>query len=705
MPIPRVAIVGRPNAGKSSLMNMIAGAKVSIVDPTPGVTRDRVAAIVDLRPPSDQMPMKPVEFVDTGGFGVYTAEGARFDEVGADLSKLTESIEFQINEAVESADLILFAIDCQQGVTPADQVIAQMLRSGGFDRRGGKHPKAGTPAKKIPEIRIIATKCDGPKWEAHAYEASGLGFGEPLMCSAKNNYMRRDFLDAMYELLPEPQPEDKRPRADLMLAIIGKRNAGKSTLVNTLAGEQRVIVSEIAGTTRDAVDVRFEMDGRSLVAIDTAGLRRKKSFQDAIEHYAYDRAQRAVERADVILLLLDATEKISQVDEQLAALAQRSYKPTIVVVTKWDAAEGQADHQGRQATPERYEDYIRKELRAMWFAPISFVAGKTGRNVRNTINLAFEMKQQAEERVTTGKLNRLVRAIIDTRGPTDTVGTQAKVYYVAQTGICPPTITMVVNHPDLFRPNYLRFLMNRFREELPFKEIPMRIVVRARRQREGDLALAGDEGDASLKRGRKGVDELARRRTRELVGAEGEPRGTIPSDAELLAQFDSDLAADDEALAAQMLGDSEEVDTGYDEAAEFGAFDGNAPAHDDEGDEGDAPAPVKAAAPASRSQASPAKQPAASKPAAKSAPRGGAAKKPAPARSATRTASSGRKASRTSAAKKSEFKPDRKNKPSRAKRVDLGRLKGSRAASKAKAKSSTTAKSAKGTKSAKPKRR
>lgn len=685
-------------------MNMIAGAKVSIVDPTPGVTRDRVAAIVDLRPPSDQMPMKPVEFVDTGGFGVYTAEGARFDEVGADLSKLTESIEFQINEAVESADLILFAIDCQQGVTPADQVIAQMLRSGGFDRRGGKHPKAGTPAKKIPEIRIIATKCDGPKWEAHAYEASGLGFGEPLMCSAKNNYMRRDFLDAMYELLPEPQPEDKRPRADLMLAIIGKRNAGKSTLVNTLAGEQRVIVSEIAGTTRDAVDVRFEMDGRSLVAIDTAGLRRKKSFQDAIEHYAYDRAQRAVERADVILLLLDATEKISQVDEQLAALAQRSYKPTIVVVTKWDAAEGQADHQGRQATPERYEDYIRKELRAMWFAPISFVAGKTGRNVRNTINLAFEMKQQAEERVTTGKLNRLVRAIIDTRGPTDTVGTQAKVYFVAQTGICPPTITMVVNHPELFRPNYLRFLMNRFREELPFKEIPMRIVVRARRQREGDLALAGDEGDASLKRGRKGVDELARRRTRELVGAEGEPRGTIPSDAELLAQFDSDLAGDDEALAAQMLGESEEVDTGYDVAAEFGAFDGKAPTRDDEGDEGDAPAPVKAAAPASRSQASPAKQPAASRPAAKSAPRRGAAKKPAPARSATRTASSGRKASRTTA-KKSEFKSDRNNKPSRSKRVDLGRLKGSRAASKAKAKSSATAKSAKVTKSAKPKRR
>lgn len=585
MPIPRVAIVGRPNAGKSSLMNMIAGAKVSIVDPTPGVTRDRVAAIVDLKPPSDQFPPKPVEFVDTGGFGVYTAEGARFDEVGADLSKLTESIEFQINEAVESADLILFAIDCQQGVTPADQTIARMLRAGGFDRKSGRR-KSDSPARRMPEVRIVATKCDGPKWEAHAYEAAGLGFGEPLMCSAKNNYMRREFLDRVYEMLPDPVKDEKRPHADLMLAIIGKRNAGKSTLVNTLAGEQRVIVSEIAGTTRDAVDVRFEMDGRSLVAIDTAGLRRKKSFQDAIEHYAFDRAQRAIERADVILLLLDATEKISQVDEQLAALAQRSYKPTIVVVTKWDAAEGQADYQGRKATPERYEEYIRNELRAMWFAPISFVAGRTGRNVRNTINLAFEMKQQAEERVTTGVLNRLVRQIIDTRGPTDTSGTQAKVYFVAQTGMSPPTITLVVNHPELFRPNYLRFLMNRFREELPFKEIPMRIVVRARRQREGDLAHAGQDGDVATKRGRKGVDELARRRTRELVGADGESRGVIPSDAELLAQFEGrfdespnpstsgsfadDLSADERAFAQEMLAESDEFDTGYDDAVESG---------------------------------------------------------------------------------------------------------------------------------------
>lgn len=572
MPIPRVAIVGRPNAGKSSLMNMIAGAKVSIVDPTPGVTRDRVSAIVDLAPPSQDLPLKPVEFVDTGGFGVYTGEGGRFDEVGADLSKLTGSIERQIAEAVENADLVLFAVDCQQGITPADEQVARLLRTGGFSRRAkgaspkpakGKKPAKGTKGKAparppAPPIHIVGTKCDGPKWESYALELSGLGFGEPLMCSAKSNYMRRDFLEKIYEMLPAPRPDEHaRAHADLMLAIIGKRNSGKSTLVNTLAGEERMIVSEIAGTTRDAVDVRFEFDGKSLVAIDTAGLRRKRSFQDAIEHFAFDRSQRAVERADVVLLLLDATERISQVDEHLAALAQKSYKPVIVCVNKWDLAEGGSDDKGRPATPTRFEEYVRRELKALWFAPVAFVVGQSGRNVREVIDLAFELKAQSDARVTTGKLNRLVRAIIERQGPTDTKGTMAKMYYVAQTGVAPPTITLVVNHPELFRPNYLRFLMNRFREELPFKEVPMRVVVRARRSREDDLAGAAEGGKVRVHRGRKGAESRVRARDQALA----------KTDEQLLAEFDDDQ------LAERMLKDSEEFDTGYDTAVEKGAID------------------------------------------------------------------------------------------------------------------------------------
>ncbi len=504
--------------GKSSLMNMIAGAKVSIVDPTPGVTRDRVTAIVELEPAVAGRPAKLVEFVDTGGFGVYVTEGNRFDEVGNDLAKLTGSIEFQIAQAVEGADLVLFAVDAQAGITPQDQEIARLLREGRYARGVRKKGERRTKEEHKPmvRVRVVATKVDGPRWEAHAHELAALGFGEALAVSAKNNYFRRDFLDAVWEMLPESPAEEAAPRADLMLAAIGKRNAGKSTLVNTLAGEERVIASEIPGTTRDAVDVRLDFEGRSLVLIDTAGLRRKRSFQNMVEHYAFDRLQRSVDRCDVVLLLLDATEKISQVDEQLAMLAQKAFKPVVIVVNKWDLAEGRHDVKGRPVTTRGYEEYIRAELRGLWFAPIAFVSASSGLNLARTLDLAFELKEQSRRRVTTGKLNRLVRAIMETRGPSDTAGRWAKVYYVAQTGVEPPTITLVVNHPELFTANYLRFLMNRFREELPYPEVPIRIVVRARRQREDDLVHAAEGGEDAMirvSRGRKGVKaRLAGRR-------------------------------------------------------------------------------------------------------------------------------------------------------------------------------------------------
>jgi GTP-binding protein len=500
-------------------MNMIARSKVSIVDPTPGVTRDRVAAIVDLTGPRGvNDPKKTVEIMDTGGFGVYAAEGERFDEIGADLATLTHDIESQIAAAVEGADLILFAVDAQAGVTPHDLQIAKLLREGklGAGREGAKRRtdaamKDKKPAR--PPIHIVATKVDGPKWEAHAHELSGLGFGEPLMMSSMNNYMRREFLESLYGLTPDSAigPEQE-VRADLMLAIVGKRNAGKSTLVNTLAGAPRMIVSEIAGTTRDAVDVRLELDGRSLVAIDTAGLRKKKSFQNMIDVYSLDRLQRAVDRADIVLLLLDATEKISQVDEHLAMMAQKAFKPAMIVVNKWDLTRGRKDRKGKPITTEIYEEYVRAELKGLWYAPIAFMSGKSGLNVRETIDLAFELMDQSSQRVTTGRLNRLVRSIISQRGPTDLKGRFAKMYYVAQTGVLPPTITLVVNFPEMFRPNYLRFLENRFREELPFSEVPMRIVVRARRQREGDLA-EGEGGQVRIKPGRKGVGQRLAGRT------------------------------------------------------------------------------------------------------------------------------------------------------------------------------------------------
>lgn len=484
---------------------MIAGQKVSIVDPTPGTTRDRVSAIVELQPPYRNMgPAKSVELIDTGGYGVYEAEGGRFNEIGVDLAALRPMIEKQIALAVSSADLILFCVDAQNGITPLDREVAKLLREGRFTGRRGRGeasrqrdkdtgdegdsaPLLRNSGASSPTLQLVATKVDGPKWEAHGHEIAALGLGEPWLISSMNNYMRREFLDALWEKMPPP--EDAAPvRADLNLAIIGKRNAGKSTLVNALAGEQRVIVSEIAGTTRDAIDVRIEKDGKSILLIDTAGLRRKKSFANQIEWWAYDRAKRSIDRADVVLILIDATEPTSQVDEQLAMLVQKAYKPCILVVNKWDLVRDKAGPTGKPVTTSDYEQYLRRELQGVSWAPVAFVSASTGLNLGPLMGLAFEMNEQAGQRITTGQLNRLVREILARHNPPSKLGTFAKLLYTAQVRAHPPTIVLVVNKPELFTPNYLKFLTNRFREELPFGEVPIRILVRGRKpQKDGGI--------------------------------------------------------------------------------------------------------------------------------------------------------------------------------------------------------------------------
>ena len=498
MPVPRIAIVGRPNVGKSSLLNLIARERLAIVDPTPGVTRDRLSVVVSLDPPDGKGPDKPVELTDTGGFGVYTAEGKRYDEIGSDLATLTDDIEHQIAEGVESADLILFAIDVQSGITPQDLEIAKMLR----EQKLGSRERDG----KTTPVRVVATKVDGPSWEAHAYELAGLGFGVPLMCSAQSKYMRRHMLDALYDLVEHWTPDEHDPdesATDLRLAIVGKRNAGKSTLVNTLAGQQRVIVSEIAGTTRDAIDVRITLpDGRRVTAIDTAGVRRKKSFQDQIEWYAFDRAQRAIGRADAILLLIDAEADVSQVDEQIAAAVVDSHKPVIIVVNKWDLAKGRRNPKGKPIGTEDYETYIRKELKGLTFAPIAFMAAKDGFNVKQVIDLAFDLHQQASARVGTGELNRTIHEIIERHHPSAHGGKFGRVYFVSQVKTNPPTIVMIVNRTEIFAGAYERYLMNRLREELPFGEVPIRLIFRSRKRAELAMLKAGKVSKADVKSGR-----------------------------------------------------------------------------------------------------------------------------------------------------------------------------------------------------------
>ncbi|MHC4320284.1 MAG: GTPase, partial [Planctomycetota bacterium] len=284
MPLPQIAIVGRPNVGKSSLLNRLARQQVSIVAPEPGVTRDRVSAVIEVDAPLDSPPGTPsklAEVADTGGFGAYTAQGKRYDDVGCDLATLAPDIEAQINAAAHEADVILFVVDVQSGLCGLDHEFAKLLR---------RHGDAG---KIVP----VANKVDSDKWIPDSVEASALGFGPPLCVSASNGYGLRELMEDVYGRIASVTDAEPEPDQEMKIAIVAKRNAGKSTLINTLAGEPRVIVSEIAGTTRDAIDVRFDIAGRRMLAIDTAGVRKRKSIADDVEAYAYHRMLAALRRA------------------------------------------------------------------------------------------------------------------------------------------------------------------------------------------------------------------------------------------------------------------------------------------------------------------------------------------------------------------------------------------------------------------------
>ena len=486
---PTIAIVGRPNVGKSSLLNALAGKKVSIVQDQPGVTRDRVSYYL----PVDG---KFVEMVDTGGMGFNDEQG------------LSEHIEQQIRIAMDRADLILFVTDAKAGLTSADKDIAKDLR-----KKGGK-------------TLLVINKIDGPKSDPMIADFGRLGFGEPIPVSAANDRNLDVLLDAVRDNLDLTHAPTELPPPAMHVAIVGKRNAGKSTLVNAIArlyedDPQRVIVSEVAGTTRDSVDVRFEKDGRALVVIDTAGMRKKRQMvSDDIQYYSFHRAERSIRRADVVLMLIDASEPVSEPDKKLAAYIAGEFKPVILVVNKWDkalAALTEAKAEDAKVprdsdVMDEYGTYLDAELKFLDYAPIAFTTAKDGKNIQQVLDLAQHLYKQANERVTTGRLNAALEAVLKERAPSSKKSARPKVFYATQVAVAPPTIVLFVNKAEYIDENYRRYATNRFRELLPYPEVPIRIEVKGRVRKE--LDLPGKPANAADAKRRRKADYEARKKAK-----------------------------------------------------------------------------------------------------------------------------------------------------------------------------------------------
>jgi GTP-binding protein len=436
--LARIAIVGRPNVGKSTLLNRMVGSRVSIVEPTAGVTRDRVSVRTRIPSPFGE---RAVEVIDTGGIGIVDR-----DDLGA-------LVEEQVRAAVEVADLVLFLVDARDGLTPLDLEVAERLR-----------------ALAKPVI-LVANKVESERVEAEVGSFWQLGVGgDPLPISAQNGNGVGELYERIADLLPPHDVvEEEEARPAFKLAVVGRRNAGKSTLVNKIARQERVIVSEIPGTTRDALDIVVERDGESFVLIDTAGVRRRKSHADAVEFYSDARAYKAIRRSDVVILLFDATTPLSAIEKKLARYVRDHYKTVILGANKWDLVQGLA--------PDDFQAYLMQELPGLAHVPVSFLSAKTGQNVARTLELARELHEQASTRVATGELNRVLQRALSGRSPSSR-GHRVRILYATQTDVSPPTFVLFVNDKRLIGKDYLRYLENRMRDELPFAEVPIQIVLR-----------------------------------------------------------------------------------------------------------------------------------------------------------------------------------------------------------------------------------
>lgn len=438
---PIVAIIGKPNVGKSTFFNYVVGKRISIVEDTPGVTRDRVYADANWRG-------RNFTLVDTGGIEPES------DDI------ILSQMRRQADMAIEIADVILFVTDIKQGVTATDQDIALMLK------------------KSKKPIILVCNKSDTfGKIPDELYEFYNLGVGEPFAVSSVNAKGIGDVLDAIYDNLP-PQTDDENDSDVIKVAIIGKPNVGKSSLVNKILGEKRVIVSDIAGTTRDAIDSEFQNEFGKYVFIDTAGIRRKSKVNDNIEKYSVMRSLLAVERADVCILMLDAKEGVTAQDAKIAGEAHEAGKGVIIVVNKWDEVE--KDNQ----TMENYKKDVYNKLSYLSYAPIMFISAKTGQRVNKLYEMINMVVSQNALRVSTSVLNDVLsEAVTIVQPPTDK-GKRLKIFYMTQATTKPPTFVVFVNDKELFHFSYERYLMNQIRKEFGLTGTPIRMIVREKGDKE-----------------------------------------------------------------------------------------------------------------------------------------------------------------------------------------------------------------------------
>ena len=452
---PVVALVGRPNVGKSTLFNRLAEERLAVVDDVPGTTRDRLVAEAEWNG-------VVFDIVDTGGIDpIHTGPGRSQQPLSVGSADFVAEIRTQAEIAIREADAVLFITDAESGVTPADQEVAQILRRHQQERDG----------EAWPPVLLVVNKADSEKRRTQALQFYELGIGDPFPISAVHGTGTGDLLDALVASFhfSGEEIEDE----SVKIAIVGKPNVGKSSLLNRLLGEERAIVSPIAGTTRDAIDTPLVFQGVSLTLIDTAGIRRRGKIEPGVEKYSVLRSLRAIERADVSLLVVDATSGVTAQDAHIAGFILDSWKSAVVVVNKWDAIPKET------YTMDDFTRQVRQELNFMDYVPVLFISAKTGQRVDKVVPLGLQVQEERLVRLSTSQLNQIMQDAQERHPAPSHAGRQFKIYYGTQVRSDPPTFLLYVNDPKLAHFSYKRFLENRLREVYPYLGTPVRLVLRS----------------------------------------------------------------------------------------------------------------------------------------------------------------------------------------------------------------------------------